>query len=182
MHALIGRTLTRAASLALLAAVGIGCGEHPGGGRIEVTYRQVDPEKAKDPLHYAGPASTAWCPGAGRLEVTSINEDMGFGLVIYPVDSLVAGAYRAFDPGIDSVRRPGAAGVARWFNEQRVTGLQSDSGMLKLTRNGDAFDASFGFRLRAIDGSDTTRLTGRAVGLRPGPCTVDSLPGTAPKQ
>jgi hypothetical protein len=176
---LIRRPLVRGAALAALA---MACDRRSAGGRIEVTYLRVDQEKSKDPQSFSGPARAAWCPGAHRLEVTAVNEDMGFGLVIYPQDSLVTGRYPGFDPGIDTVSRPGAAGVARWFTEQRVLGLQSDSGALRLTRNGDRFDISFGFRLRALDGSDTTRASGRALGLRPGPCAVDSLPGTAPKQ
>lgn len=169
------------ASLVMLAA---GCGHGPAGGRIEVTYRQEvsERERPKDPTHYAGTAHGVWCPGAHRLEITSTNDDMGFGLAIYPVDSLVSGAYPVFDPGIDTASRPGAAGVARWYTAQRIIGLQSDSGVLKLTRNGDAYDATFGFRLRALDGYDTTRATGRLSGIRPGACPVDSVPGTSPKQ
>jgi hypothetical protein len=174
----IARSLTGAALL--VAAVG-GCNRASSGGRIEVTYT-IDEEKSKDPRAYSGPARAFWCPGAGRLEVMSVNEDMGFGLVLYPEDSLVAGNYPSFDPGIDSVRRPGAAGVARWYTEQRIVGLQSDSGMLKLVRDGAKYDATFGFRLRSLDASDTTRVTGRASGLVPGACPADSLPSTAPKQ
>ncbi len=175
--------LLQAAStaLALLAA---GCGHSGGGGRIEVTYQQDNPvkEKIKDPDHYAGAARGAWCPVARRLEVTSSHDDMGFGLVVYPVDSLVAGTYDGFDPGIDTAVRPAAAGVARWFTDQRIIGLQSDSGGLTLTRDGERYDATFAFRLRSLDGYDTTRVTGRMTGIRSGPCPVDSVPGTAPKQ
>ena len=98
------------------------------------------------------------------------------------MDSLSAGSYPAFDPGIDSASRPGAAGVARWFTQQRIIGLQSDSGTLTLNRNGDRYDATFGFRLRSLDAYDTTRVTGRVSGITPGACPVDSVPGTAPKQ
>lgn len=169
------------AGLALLAA---GCGRSGGGGRIEVTYTQDNPakEKTKDPDHYAGAAAGAWCAVARRLEITSSHDDMGFGLAVYPMDSLVSGTYDGFDPGIDTAIRPAAAGVARWFTDQRIIGLQSDSGELKLTRNGESYDATFGFRLRSLDSYDTTRVTGRMSGLRPGPCPVDSVPGTAPRQ
>jgi len=174
----------RGAALASLAVLAAGCSHRSGGGRIEVTYEQDDPakEKPRGPTSYTGGASGVWCPGAHRLEVTSTHDDMGFGLAIYPVDSLAAGAYPAFDPGIDTASRPGAAGVARWFTEQRVIGLQSDSGTLTLSRNGDRFDAAFSFRLRSLDGYDTTRVTGRASGIAPGACPADSVPGTAPTQ
>lgn len=179
------RPLRRAALHLTLIALATGCSRGGGGGRIEVTYKEPDGplrEKVKDPRSYAGSASGAWCPVARRLEITSANQDMGFGLVIYPVDSLVVGRYRAFDPGVDTAARPGAAGVARWFTEQRIIGLQSDSGTLELTGSAERFDARFSFRLRSLDGYDTTRVTGRATGIRPGPCPVDSVPGTAPTQ
>jgi hypothetical protein len=168
-------------SLTVLAA---GCSHDSDSGRIEVKYKQYDPqkEKSKDPDHYEGAASGAWCPGARRFEITSMHDDMGFGLVVYPVDSLVAGTYDAFDPGMDTGTRPAAAAVARWYTEQRIIGLQSDSGALKLSRNGESYDATFGFRFRSLDGYDTTLVAGRFSGVRPGPCPVDSVPGTAPKQ
>jgi hypothetical protein len=179
-----GRRLLFRAALASLTVLAAGCSHRSGGGRIEVTYKQYDPqkEKTKNPDHYEGATSGAWCPGARRFEITSIHDDMGFGLALYPVDSLVAGTYDAFDPGIDTVTRPGAAGVARWYTEQRVLGLQSDSGALTLSRNGESYDARFGFRFRSLDGYDTTHVTGRFSGVRLGPCPVDSVPGTAPKQ
>jgi hypothetical protein len=172
------------AALVSLAVLSAGCSHRPGSGRIEVTYKQYDPqkEKMKTPDRYEGAASGAWCAGARRLEITSIHDDMGFGLALYPVDSLVAGTYDAFDPGIDTATRPGVAGVARWYTEQRIIGLQSDSGALKLSRNGESYDATFGFRFRSLDGYDTTNVTGRLSGVRLGPCLADSVPGTAPKQ
>ncbi|MEO8140440.1 MAG: hypothetical protein ABI742_12380 [Gemmatimonadota bacterium] len=184
VHLAIGRSLVRLTILAALVTLAAGCDRVSGGARIEVTYKEAEGgrEKSKDPQSFAAPAKATWCPGSGRLEVTAVREDMGFGLVLYPVDSLVAGGYPAFDPGIDTARRPGAAGVARWYTDQKLVGLQSDSGALKLARNGDRYDASFSFRLRSLDANDTTRVTGHATGLRPGVCAADSLPGTAPRQ
>jgi hypothetical protein len=72
--------------------------------------------------------------------------------------------------------------VARWYTDQRIIGLQSDSGSLRLSRNGERYDATFGFRLRSLDSFDTVRVTGRATGIRPGPCPADSVSGTAPRQ
>ena len=75
------RPLLRAAALASLTVMAAGCSHRPGGGRIEVTYKKDTPEKEKpmEPSHYSGPASGVWCPGAHRLEITSVHEDMGFG-------------------------------------------------------------------------------------------------------
>lgn len=183
LHLLLCRPLTRVAALTALATLAAGCDRGPGkGGWIQVTYQPADLAASKRPRAFSAPASAAWCPVSGRLEVTAVREDMGFGLALYPLDSLAAGTYTAFDPGIDTASRPGVAGVARWFTERRVFGFQSDSGSLTLTRNGDRYEARFGLRLRSLDGGDTTRATGRATDLWPGACAADSVPGTAPKQ
>jgi hypothetical protein len=172
----------RPLALVALAALAAGCTSRPGGGRLEASWRDRDAAKPAPPRTISAPAKAAWCPGWKRLEVTAVQEDLGFGLAIYPAESLVPGGYPAVDPGFDSVARPGAAGVARWFGEQTIEGLQSDSGALQLTRNDGRYDASFGFRLRSLDGVDTIRVTGRARGLVPGPCPVDSVPATTPQQ
>ena len=66
-----------------------------------------------------------------------MRQDQGFGLVLYPVGELAPGSYPAFDPGIDTVQRPGVSAAARWFTDQDMAGFQSDSGSLELQRSGD---------------------------------------------
>jgi hypothetical protein len=107
---------------------------------------------------------------------------VGFGLVLYSLSALAAGDYPAFDPGIDSARRPGASAAARWFTEQQIVGYQSDSGSAALTRNGDQLRLSFGFRMRSLGGQDTIRAAGVAADLVPGRCLTDSVPNAAPTQ
>ncbi len=119
---------------------------------------------------------------AGRLEVTAIREDLGFGLAVYPAGDLGPGEFPGFDPGIDSVPRPGAAAAVRKFTERNMIAFQSDSGSLQLTRDGGAFGARFGFRMQALDHSGVIRVEGEASGLSPGACPADSVPATAPVQ
>jgi hypothetical protein len=123
-----------------------------------------------------------WCPVASRLEVKAEREDVGFGLVLYPRGDLQAGDYRVFDPGIDTVHRPGASGAARWFSEREIMGFQTDSGSVGLTRNNGRVALTFRFRMRSLDGKDIIRAAGQATGLIPGACPVDSVPNTAPTQ
>jgi hypothetical protein len=111
-----------------------------------------------------------------------VRGDVAFGLVVYPVDQPDTGEYAAFDPGIDSVHRPGSSGAARWFTEQRIKGYQSDSGSVTVTRSERGLSARFEFRMRALEGEGSVFAEGRAVGIVPGPCPLDSVPGTAPTQ
>jgi hypothetical protein len=136
-----------------------------------------------DTARFTARARVAWCPVARRLEVLAVREDdLGFGLVIYPSEALEAGEFPAIDPGADTVIRPGAAAAARRFTETSILAFQSDSGRLVLTRDGAAFDARFGFRLKSPDEANTVVVTGEATGLVPGPCLADSVPDAAPVQ
>jgi hypothetical protein len=146
------------------------------GPRLTATWTGADTGKI------SARAAASWCPVAGRLEVNAVHGDVGFGLVLYPVSDLAAGAYPAFDPGIDSAHRPGASAAARWFTEQNIVGYQSDSGSVELTRQDDRLQLKFGFRLRSLDGKDTLVAEGRAARLVPGACPADSVPNAAPVQ
>ncbi len=181
-HNLRSRTPLLLSAVAALAALAPGCSREAGGGRIQGTFLVADSARRTPPRSFAAPAGAVWCPRSIRLEVTGLREDLGIGLVIYPVDSLVAGSYPAFDPGLDSSTRPGAAAAVRWFDEQTISGMQSDSGTVEVTPRGAGVDLSFAVRLRSLDGSDTIRMRGRATGLTPGPCPADSVTGTAPRQ
>ena len=152
------------------------CQRVRGGPRLEASWAGSDTGKI------AARATAAWCPVAKRLEITAVQGDVGFGLVVYPVDQPDTGEYPAFDPGIDSVHRPGSAGAARLFTEQRIEGYQSDSGSVTVSRSERALSARFGFRMRSLEGADTIFAEGRAVGVIPGACRMDSVPNTAPTQ
>jgi hypothetical protein len=131
----------------------------------------------------AVPATAGWCERSGVLSVTGVREDVGFGIAIYPAGAPQSGAYQAFDPGIDSARRPGVAAAARWFSDADLTGYQSDSGGLDLRATGGVLDGSFQFRMRSLNGKDTIDVTGRLRRIRPGACpVVDSVapPGDTP--
>jgi hypothetical protein len=168
----------------LLAA----CGRRGAEGTLTAKWttlestKKIDTLKVARPHSFSGPVAARWCPVARRLELTAVHADEGFGLAIYPADSLTAGQYPAFDPGLDTARRPSAAGAARWFTEQKLVGFQSDSGGVDLSVEGSRYHARFGFRMRALQGIDTVRFTGEASNVVPGPCPADSVPSTAPRQ
>ncbi len=165
----------RALSLAGIVLWLSGCEQSGTGPRIEAAWTGTDTGAI------AASARVAWCPAGARLEVMAIRADQGFGLVLFPAgDSLSAGAFQSFDPGIDTAVRPGVAAAARWFTDERMAAFQSDSGTLELARTGSGYDARFGFRLRGLDGEDTLLVTGRATGLvADTPCPADSVPISA---
>jgi hypothetical protein len=154
----------------LLAGLLLACeSAGPGGGRLEARWI------GSDTGNFSGTPRVAWCGSVRRLELTAVDgNDGGVGLVLYPAAELRPGRYEAFDPGIDSVRRPGTTAAARFFTEQAVKGFQSDSGGLDLERSGTSFGATFGFRMRSLEGRDTVRLTGRFRGAVPGRCPGDT--------
>jgi hypothetical protein len=173
--AAIARAVGRGVVLAALLLWAMACSK-VGGGRW-LTARWI----GSDTGRISAPATASWCPLAGRLEVKAVSGDLGFGLVLYPVGDLAAGSYPAFDPGIDSVHRPGASAALRWYTQQLVVGFQSDSGSVQLTGK-DLLDLRFGFRLRSLDGKDTLVTQGRAANLQRGTCPADSVPNAAPTQ
>ncbi len=159
----------------LMAGLFMACSGPEGAARLDARW------VGSDTGAFAGTPKVTWCGSIQRLEVTAVDgNDAGVGVAIYPVKELRPGRYEAFDPGIDSVHRPGVAAASRWFTEQAVKGFQSDSGDLKLERTGTTFSARFGFRMRSLEGRDTVRLTGRFHDAVPGPCPGDTTTAVAP--
>jgi hypothetical protein len=159
----------------MLAAL-IACGRPARGARLSASWT------GSDTARVSARASVAWCPVSGRLEVTAIRDDMGFGLALYPVGEIAAGEFPALDAATDSVSRPGVRAAARRFSEKKILAFQSDSGGLVLTREGDAFRATFEFRMRSPDQAETVWVRGGATRLVPGACPADSVPSSAPVQ
>jgi hypothetical protein len=153
-----------------------GCGHSGGGPYLSASWTGSDTGRI------AARAVASWCPVANRLEVKAVQEDVGFALAIYPEKDLASGEFPVFDPGIDTVHRPGAAGVTRWFTEKQLQGYQSDSGGVTLARSGDKLQLQFRLRMRSLGGEGTIRATGRATGLVPGSCPADSVPNASPRQ
>ncbi|MEO8634415.1 MAG: hypothetical protein ABI587_03960 [Gemmatimonadales bacterium] len=169
-------TNVRIRPLALLVTgLLLACGGRAGGPRLDARWI------GSDTGAFTGTAKVVWCGSIQRLELIAVDDnDAGIGLTIFPAVELRPGHYDAFDPGIDTVRRPGAAAAARFFTEQAVKGFQSDSGSLDLERTGSTFGARFGFRMRSLEGGDTVRLTGHVKDVVPGRCPGDTITATVP--
>ena len=176
MTSSFGHAVRRAAALTAPLLWAAACEKVAIGPRLTAAWTGSDTGRIN------AAATASWCPVAGRLEVKAVRGDMGFGIVLYPVSDLAAGSYPGFDPGLDSVHRPGAGAAVRWFTEQDVRGFQSDSGAVELTRKDNRLELRFGFRLRSLAGEDTLVAEGRAARLEAGPCAVDSVPNAAPRQ
>ena len=158
------------------------------GGRLEASWIGADTG------HFAAPAKAEWCRVAGRLEVTAVQGDVGFGLALYPAGELVDGEYPVvdsaaesvavsdIDSGTDSIVRPSASGAYRKFPEQRVAGFLGDSGSVVLAHQGGRVELGFRFRMPSVEGKDTIEAKGTAAGLVPGDCLSDSIPNSSPVQ
>jgi len=164
--------MTRPALLLLLALAG-GCRSHPDAdepaGSMHAEWFGLDTGKVD------GAARANWCAADQRLEIFGVKGDAGVGLVVYPAEELGPGYFVAFDPGLDTVHRPGVSGALRWFSERAIAGYQSDSGGLELTRAGSGYSGTFEFRMRPLNGDDTLRLRGRFRRVSPAACPGDSL-------
>lgn len=94
--------------------------------------------------------------------------DSGFGLVIYPMDSLASGAYPAFDAADSMVTRPGAAVAARWFTETTIQGYRADSGTVSVTLGSGAVGGEFTVHMLEVAGGKVLRLHGAFAGIGAG--------------
>jgi hypothetical protein len=112
-----------------------------------------------------------WCEGDRRLKITAVRGETGVGLLVYPVRSLNLEAYQVFDPGLDTVLRPGAALAGRWVREKQIVAYQSDSGTVRLDSTANGLGGKFTVRMRGLNNpNDTVRVTGHFGGLVLDPC------------
>jgi hypothetical protein len=147
------------------------------GGKLSASWIGSDTGKL------TAPPRAVFCREGSRLELLALNGDAGLGLAIYPVSEVAAGAYDGFEPGADSIRRPGVTAAVRWFTEKEVEAYQSDWGSLALTRDGPRIAGNFALHMRKVgEAEDSILLNGRFSGVTPGPCPGDSVPPPAPAQ
>jgi len=156
-----------------LACRGEGTGPSPGRGSFSASWVGSDTGKL------SGRPIAVFCSDGNRLELMATQGDAGFGLAVYPAQELAEGNYDGFDPGMDTIRRPGVTAAARWFTEREVAAYQSDWGDLKLQRRGNLLSGGFAIHLRKVGAdTDTIMVQGKFTGVLPGPCPEeqDSAP------
>jgi hypothetical protein len=167
------RLLAVCLSLAL-ACRDDGTGPSPGRGSFSASWVGSDTGKL------SGRPIAVFCSDGNRLELLATHGDVGIGLAVYPTEEIADGTYDGFDPGTDTIRRPGVAAAARWFTEREVAAYQSDWGALKLKRRGNTLSGGFAIHLRKVGAdTDTIMVQGKFTGVLPGPCAEDSIPGSA---
>lgn len=163
--------------LLFAACRGDGTGPDTGKGSFSAAWVGADTGKLT-----ARPRAV-FCSDGNHLELFAVEGDAGVGLVVFPSQELSAGTYDVFDPGADTVRRPGASGAARWFTDKDIPAYRSDWGSLELARRGAALSGNFAMHMRKVDAeSDTIMITGRFSGVIPAPCAADSVPRPGPGQ
>lgn len=147
-----------------------GAGSGSGGGRAEFTAEWIGADTGGLSVRPSG----VWCERDSALKVTAVKGDLGVGVVIYPIGQLKTGHYPVFDPGLDSMKRPGAAFAVRWVDDKHVAAYQSDSGGIDFSTGSTGLSGKFTVRMRGLDNTDTVRMTGHFGGFEQVPC-ADSV-------
>lgn len=156
--------------LTMVACRGDGTGPESGKGSFTASWVGADSGKLS-----ARPKAI-FCSDGNNLVLTAIHNDAGVGLALYPQEELAGGDYDAFDPSIDTVRRPGMSGAIRWFSERDIPSYQSDWGTMNLAVKSGVVSGAFVMHMRKVGAdSDTIMLTGKFTGVVPTACSADSV-------
>jgi hypothetical protein len=118
-----------------LLAGALGCrSAAPSGAEGRLSVRWTGPDTAT----FSSRAVAEWCASLHLLEIRAIAGDSGIGLVLYPADSVQAGAYPVRRPNTaDTARSPSAAVALRWFSKTAILGYQADTGRVTVERTPD---------------------------------------------
>lgn len=162
-------------ALASGVALGTGCrsdGSGPTASKGSFSASWVGSDTGK----LSAAPRAVFCADGNHLEILATKGDQGVGLAIYPQAELADGNYEGFDPGVDTVTRPGVTAAARWFTEREIAAFQSDWGTLKLRKKGEAYSGGFAMHLRKVGAdTDTIVLNGHFSGVVPGPCSPGAV-------
>jgi hypothetical protein len=113
---------------------------------------------------FEAPAAAVSCDG-GRLLVTAIAGDTGFGVLVTgpdsASDSIPGGRLAVADPGAGPLPRPGAALSFRMPGEGGSRGYQGRDGTVELAREGSGWSGRFGGRMVSLDAGETLAVEGR---------------------
>jgi hypothetical protein len=173
---MIVRRMVLAMLLPFVAACrGDGTGPAAGAGSFSAAWVGADSGELN-----ARP-SAVFCSDGNHLELYAMRGDVGVGLALFPGEELRVGTYDVFDPGVDSVHRPGVSGAVRWFTERDIPSYQSDWGSLELVKRGTALAGNFAIHMRRVEAdTDTIMVTGKFSGVVPVVCPADSVPRPGP--
>lgn len=166
--------------LFLLSLAAAGCrddGTGPETGRGSFTASWVGSDSGK----VSARPRAVFCSEGNNLVLTAVHGDAGVGLALYPPEELTTGDYDGFDPGMDTIRRPGMSGAVRWFTDRDIPSYQSDWGTMNLSVKSGVVSGGFVMHMRRVGAdSDTIMLTGKFTGVVPVSCPADSVSPPAP--
>lgn len=158
-----------------MACRGDGTGPETGKGSFSASWVGADSGKLN-----ATPRAV-FCSDGNNLVLTALHQDAGVGLALYPQEELAGGEYDVFDPGVDTIRRPGMSGAVRWFTEKDIPSYQSDWGTLNLAVRSGVISGGFMMHMRKVGvDTDTIILTGKFTRVVPVACAADSVSPPAP--
>jgi hypothetical protein len=130
-----------------------------GGANLELSWSR-DSASGR----FEAPAAAVRCDG-GRLLVTAIAGDTGFGVLVAgpdsASDSMPGGRLTVADPGSGPLPRPGAALSFRMPGEGGSRGYQGREGSLELAADGPGWSGRFDGRMMSLDAAETLAVEGR---------------------
>jgi len=149
-----------------VALAGCGAtGSTPRDGRLEAAWTGSIKGRM------SGTATAIWCSAARIAQMSAIQGDTGFGLLIHPTDSLVAGAYPIGEPASARAKAPGAALGLRLVTQAAVVGYQGGGGTLTVEQVGGArISGRFDAKASALaPASGTLTVNGRFLDVAVAP-------------
>jgi len=111
---------------------------------------------------FTAPAVGRWCRSDSLIEIIAVRADTGIGLLVLGQDSVRAGQYPVFPPGVFIPSRPQAQAAARWLGRNQVLGFEGKGGQLTLTEAGERLTGRVEATLKLSQetSADTVRMVG----------------------
>jgi len=159
--------------LCCASVLGCASGEPPqAGGTMEARWSGADTGSLR------ATATARWCAEPRFGEVLGVRGDTGIAIVIRRADSLAPGRYPAVLPDSADTASASATVGLRFLARTSISGYQSDSGRVTLSRDaGHRLAVEFDVHARVVGAVGSIRLQGRAAGV---PVAVGGEECTAP--
>lgn len=108
------------------------------------------------------PGKVTWCPATRLALVEAVSSDTGLMIVLYERDSITAGQHPVAPPAMGAgTPRPGATVSIRWVRDTALVGFRSEGGSVTVRKAKGTISGSFEGRMRASNGGDSLRLSGK---------------------
>lgn len=111
-----------------------------------------------------------WCAADSMLEILAIHGDTAFGLTLFVPDSLRSGQFPLLSGAVSATWRPLAFGALRLVSDSTNLGFEAIAGKVEVTRaDSGLVSGTLDGKFKQVDGSDTLKVTGKFIDLKPIP-------------